>query len=255
MTPREPHETARPLVFISWGGDASKSVAAALRDLISNTIQTVVPWMSESDIEKGARWRSEIEKQLDEAAIGIIALTEDSATRPWLLFEAGALSKKNDRVYTYLYGIAHVSDPLAQFQKTKFDKIDTLKMLKSINHKLGPNAIEETRLITAFGHNWPNFEGAMGSVASTAPAKQKAPSVEEVLTELLTYVREQSREMVSLQVTLSNLRYEIEHIPHALRAVQSEVQQRPDIWKLLGLPPGKNLTLQDLAKGISEKKE
>jgi hypothetical protein len=49
------------LIFISWSGEISRQVATALRELIRNTIQTATPWMSEVDIDKGARWRSEIE--------------------------------------------------------------------------------------------------------------------------------------------------------------------------------------------------
>lgn len=70
-----------------------------------NTIQTATPWMSETDIDKGAQWRSEIAATLEGARTGVIILTPENLQKQWLLFEAGALSKKRDRVYTYLFGL------------------------------------------------------------------------------------------------------------------------------------------------------
>jgi hypothetical protein len=95
----------RAAIFISWSGEMSSQVALALRELLKGTIQTANPWLSGPDIEKGARWRTEIEAALEGAPAGLIVLTPENLISPWLLFEAGALSKKNDRVYTYLFNL------------------------------------------------------------------------------------------------------------------------------------------------------
>ena len=84
--------------------------------------------MSESDIDKGARWNSEISGQLEQADIGIICLTPENITAAWVNFEAGALAKLGgSRVCAYLHDLTEqgVKYPLAQFQSTKAEKEDT----------------------------------------------------------------------------------------------------------------------------------
>ena len=75
-------------LFISWSGEKSRSVAEALRDWLPFVINAVKPWMSAADIEKGARWSSDLAYQLKETRAGIICLTRDNLEAPWVLFEA-----------------------------------------------------------------------------------------------------------------------------------------------------------------------
>jgi hypothetical protein len=52
--------------------------------------------MSDSEIDKGSRSLGEISKALADIKIGIVCLTPENLQRPWLFFEAGALSKSID---------------------------------------------------------------------------------------------------------------------------------------------------------------
>ncbi len=92
-------------------------------------VQTLKPWVSTSDIEKGARWQSEISRKLEESQIGIICLTRENMVTAWLLFEAGALSKMQRASYvcTFLVDVERneVREPLAQFQSTKAELCQT----------------------------------------------------------------------------------------------------------------------------------
>ena len=137
-------------VFISWSGLRSERVAVALHDWLPSVIQSVHPFMSASDIDKGSRWPNELATHLNDAQFGLICLTPENLEAPWLLFEAGALSKsiENSRVVPYLYGVsqAQLQGPLAQFQAAAADKSSTLDILKSINETLEGDALDQARL-------------------------------------------------------------------------------------------------------------
>lgn len=131
-------------IFITWSGERSQLVAEALRDWLPNVLQFVEPWMSAADVNKGAKWLQALSGELEKANFGVICLTPENLTAPWILFEAGALSKKADSaVCTYLFGLANteVKDPLAQFQHTESNREDTKKFVITINKALGENAL------------------------------------------------------------------------------------------------------------------
>ena len=95
------------LIFISWSGVASEAVAAALANWLPLVIQAVKPWVSSQDIQKGQRWAEEISEKLEETQFGILCVTHENLESPWLLFEAGAISKlrRQSRVSTYLLDV------------------------------------------------------------------------------------------------------------------------------------------------------
>lgn len=90
-------------VFISWSGELSNRLAEALRQWLPAVLQFVKPYFTPSDIEKGARWGSDILSELSESDIGIICLTKENQNMPWILFEAGAISKNFDNLECALF--------------------------------------------------------------------------------------------------------------------------------------------------------
>src|SRR4051812_22693174 len=107
-------------IFISWSGEQSRSIARALRTFLEDVNQRLDPWMSQTDIMAGSRWGIELAKQLDETHFGIICVTREALDSPWLLFEAGAISKsiERGRVCPYLIDLNpnELQGPLSQFQ-------------------------------------------------------------------------------------------------------------------------------------------
>lgn len=145
-------------IFISWSGADSLQIAKILRDWIPNVIQAVKPYVSAEDIDKGTRWAADISKELDDSSYGIICLTKNNISAPWINFEAGALSKKVDKskLSPFLFKIkpSEITGPILQFQHTRSDdKEDILKLLSSIN-KQGEFLTSE-RLISSFEQWWP----------------------------------------------------------------------------------------------------
>ena len=148
-------------VLISWSGSRSKAIAESLYSWLKSVIQSIDPWMSEEDLRKGVRWSSELANELEETRVGIICLTPENLNAPWILFEAGALSKtvKNTLVCPYLFNLEKVElkGPLSQFQATKADKEDTKKLLITIN-EASDKPLTEKQLDDAFKHWWPDLD-------------------------------------------------------------------------------------------------
>ena len=69
-------------VFISWSGEVSHKVAEALESWLPSVIQSVEPYMSEEDIEKGTRWSQDITRELELCNYGIICVTRTNIEAP-----------------------------------------------------------------------------------------------------------------------------------------------------------------------------
>jgi len=153
--------------------------------------------MSAADIEKGARWSSDIAYQLKETRVGIICLTPENIDAPWVLFEAGALSKKLDRtlVCPYLFDLepSGITGPLVQFQAARADRDDTKKLLGTINRALTGKSLTEEQLGKAFEKWWPDLEGRFKAIPTIASKRPNRRSEREILEEMLELMRMQVR--------------------------------------------------------------
>lgn len=182
-------------VFLSWSGNRSKAVAEAFSDWLGKVIQALDPWMS-VDIEKGARWSAEIADRLENSHVGIICVTPENLNAPWLLFEAGALSKNTRaHVCTFLLSVApaNVEPPLGQFQHTIFDKDDVFKLVATINQRVAraeEKALQDKDLAEVFSTYWPKLEEKLKAIqtAGSPPAQAVRPE-REILEEMLEIVR------------------------------------------------------------------
>src|SRR5579863_2718491 len=110
-------------VFLSWSGELSHKIAIEMRDWLPFVIQSVEPYVSSEDIDKGTRWSIDIAKELENSSFGILCVTPQNLDAPWLNFEAGALSKafNTASVSPFLFGLKPSDlkkSPLLQFQST-----------------------------------------------------------------------------------------------------------------------------------------
>jgi ribosomal protein L7/L12 len=183
-------------VFISWSGSRSNQLARSLRDWLPEVIQQVTPWMSTEDIAKGQRWLAEVGARLQKGSQGIICVTAENISSPWLNFEAGALAKSltEARVRPVLLNVkpADVTGPIAQFQATMAtDSEDMLRLVASINETCSA-PLSTSRLQKAFDRSWAEFSNAVSAI-SESPESNAAPEVRDtgdVLREVLEGVRE-----------------------------------------------------------------
>ena len=183
-------------VFISWSGERSRRTARLLKDWLPNVIQVIKPWMSDKDIDGGSIWSGEIIKQLDEHAIGIICLSRENVSAPWILFEAGALMKglSTNRVCPLLIDLepSDVKPPLSMFQLVKRPKEDFFKLIETLNGQIEQSlALAADKLRIAFEKFWPDFESDIAKIISETetPTKKTQRSNEDFLVEILETVR------------------------------------------------------------------
>lgn len=196
-------------VFISWSGGLSHKVACSIRDWLPSVLQYVKPYVSSEDIDKGARWSTDIAGELQESTYGILCITMDNLHAPWINFEAGALSKSVDksRVSPFLVDIkrTEVEGPLLQFQSTVFEKTDVEKLLTSINNASAiTERIPQERLAKAVDVWWQQledsitaakkeFESAANATATSLAHPPKPVVLEEKVVRMIEETLELSR--------------------------------------------------------------
>jgi hypothetical protein len=221
-------------VFLGWSGDTSHKVALALHAWLPRVIQTIIPYVSSEDIAKGARWASDIAKELQASKYGIICVTRDNASSPWINFEAGSLSREIDQAYVspFLFDLkpSEINGPLSQFQHTVNSKGDLKKLLFTINdkkeHVLHKDALEE-----AFEMWWPKLETRLGEIEKEgshrpAPARRDPDEMLEELLELTRALRLDGRERSSYQESFMKvLRSENKLMLDALMATISSLER------------------------------
>lgn len=183
-------------VFISWSGERSRRLAEAFKKWIPAVLQAARPYFTPADIEKGARWAAEIAKELEASKFGLIFLTSDNVEAPWIMFEAGALSKSIDktRVVPLLFGLepADIKGPLVQFQAAPFAREQILACVKAINAGIEA-PLQSDVLESVFAKWWPDLEKEVGAIlAETGPKKSDRKQIRND-RELLEEVLELSR--------------------------------------------------------------
>lgn len=155
-------------IFISWSGERSNKIANILREWIPCVIQSIKPYVSSKDIDKGARWSTDIAKELEDSYFGIICVTKSNINAPWINFEAGALSKAIDKsnVAPFLFDInpSEISGPISQFQFTIFDKEDIKSLMTTINGLCSEGRLSDAHFERSFEKWYPALEKELSTL-------------------------------------------------------------------------------------------
>lgn len=159
-------------------------------------VQSAKPWMSDEDIAAGARWLTEISATLNSAKVGIICVTPENQHNPWLLFEAGALSKTLEQTcvcpLVFEMTPGQLDGPLTQFQANSLNREGVGKVIATINKGLAERQIDSHQLDQIIDVWWPKLEDRLKAL-SPPPEPTVARSTEDQLEELLTLARENLR--------------------------------------------------------------
>jgi hypothetical protein len=152
-------------VFISWSGERSRRAAEGLATWLPKVDKRFKPWMSQQDIQAGDRWNEILERNLADADVGVVCLTPENVERPWLLFEAGALSNalgKTTRVIPYLLfdlTVNQLPQPFEQFHASRADFDGTFSLVRAL--RLKPWSDELLR--KSFERQWPMLDTVLNS--------------------------------------------------------------------------------------------
>lgn len=163
--------------FITWSGQLSHGVALELKDLLCLAFPTVEAFVSSEDIRKGRQWGTAITEALAQSQRGIICLTTDNYRQPWVLFEAGALTRALQQpvLYTVLVDDLNPTSlegsPLSLFQHTRLEKDDMRRFVKQINREIENGSRTESDLENLFDRLWPDTEKAFSKLFASAPRK------------------------------------------------------------------------------------
>jgi hypothetical protein len=187
-------------VFISWSGSASYAVALVLKDWFPKVLQGVQAFVSAKDIDKGANWTVELTRELEDTDFGVICLTPENLSSPWLNYEAGAIAKSvASRVCPILHGVrkSDVNPPIAQLQMTDFD-IDEIKLLMRSMNKTAGGHLASHAVDEAVDVWWPQLVTSMGRIPVSSitekgePSEPKKPEVStaEMVAEILHRMRD-----------------------------------------------------------------
>ncbi len=193
-------------IFISWSGVLALECTKALREWLPKMFDHIDPWASDTDIEAGDRSMDEIKDKLNESGFGIIVVTTENMAKPWLNFEAGALSKSfgddKNRVVPLLVNFKNkyqLKGPIDQFHAIMLNKEGMGKLCDSIGVTIG---LDRPTVRARFEWAWPSLESAIETAKDVAGDQPELPDVDE--KELL------------------------KNVYSMVRAIQEQQQARPD---------------------------
>ena len=153
-------------VFLSWSEGTSRKVALILRDFLRPMLSQIQPFMSEHDVAAGAHWPKKLTEELQNTDYGIICLTRSCMEKPWVLFEAGALSKHDGAGVCCLLldlTISDVTGPLKNFQNVAWSENGFQKLLSTLNQRC-ENPLTSSELKIVLDNNWPHVKERVGAV-------------------------------------------------------------------------------------------
>ncbi|MCT3224220.1 TIR domain-containing protein [Lactiplantibacillus plantarum] len=118
----------RPKVFLSWSKKRSKKIAEKFKMLLCSVLklQNEEVFISSKDIEYGEDWWKAISRNIENSKVGIIFVTKENFTSPWINYETGLLQdqlKNSGQVFLVSteadFNSIDPSSPLRKFQFTK----------------------------------------------------------------------------------------------------------------------------------------
>lgn len=170
-------------LFLSWSGKLSQDIAELLHREIPEILKKTDVFFSKKDIRKGANGVEELLNNLKKSTVAIGILTKANKTKPWIMFEAGAIRGHGGTFCNLLVDIsnADVTPPLSNFQNTQLlDKADFRRLLHEIS-KATQKTVPISTITRSVGKRWPKIETAIKEIIekNKKSAKPRNPSPQQ----------------------------------------------------------------------------
>jgi hypothetical protein len=182
-------------IFISWSLPLSKAVAIELKAWLEVVFTECRVFMSDVDIDTGTVPMERIRRELDSSSRGIIVLTRENQSRPWINFEAGNLfanfQADRSRVIPLLVDFESPSDlpgPLGQLlQASMLTEDGVIEMTRSLCNAFDLDFDPKRKIAEKF---WPDLEDACARArAAEATLSEGSRQLDDKVDEMLELVR------------------------------------------------------------------
>ena len=187
-------------VFISWSGESSHQVANILYEWLRMMKIPGLELYISDEMEKGALCFAELVSELKSADCGVLCITRENVSAPWLLFEAGALltAKERSFVSPFLFRVdrAAIAGPLAQFQHTRCTREDIKALVRRLNKSCGENRLPQEELESVFARMYPLLAEKLQAVPEIRHEAPENPPLDENVLQFLRDMRKQLDSMI-----------------------------------------------------------
>jgi hypothetical protein len=180
-------------VFISWSGDAARTLADGLKEWLPFVIQGITPFVSTQQ-DAGERWLDNLNGRLRDSRCGIMCLTPQSARSPFLNFEAGVMAHSLDsRIIPLCVDVADqdIPGPLRQFQRVTADENGAWRLVESLS-RFGRFEISKDVLRSAFDSNLEKLTTILADTRNAVTTEMAAaPRNQQCVQSFTCFAREQ----------------------------------------------------------------
>src|SRR6516225_1614322 len=162
-------------LFLCWSGRRSQVFAEILSEWLPKVVGDKLKPKVSREIEKGVVWFDALRRDLEGSGAGLLCLTPESLTSPWMHYEAGALSgtlgktpplegplsSQLQPIFPFLPGVeaGALTGPFAAYQSTSAASCeDSFRLIKSIESAMPAPERPTWDLRAKFDQHWPDLQ-------------------------------------------------------------------------------------------------
>jgi hypothetical protein len=210
----------KDVIFLSWGGEASKGVAAALQPILQDHFPEAAVFFSSESVEVGD---DPLKRMFDEGLLVakalVAVLTHDSASRPWVVWETATVWAKGRLVAPLFVDVepGKIHGPLpVKIQGAKIS--DRRKVDHSLNKIAGVIGAPTDQKLT--DEEWRKLTESVQEATSYTAVPSELPAIPADLNQRILPLNDglHSGNMLAIEVRAKNELTHVEVLMTALTA-------------------------------------